>query len=446
MGDFVPPHNSEAEENVLGAMLISRKAIGRVVEVLGEEGDAFFLRSNQLLYRAMLALNRTGSPVDVVTVGSFLERRGRLEEVGGQAKLATLAQVVPSTGNVAHYARIVLELAEIRAVIRVTGAINRLAREPGERSNPELLDQAEQMFSELRLWKRRRSGEGKFRILTYGQLLHQYAEERGPDAPDPIRLGFGTLDAEMRGISRGQVCGVAARTAVGKTWLLNTVEHNVTANPDSGVLSLSLEMPGSEWAERALAIHSDVAPEQVEAWARQGELAGMSTEFERRMRNAMVCEDFVRLEEMGTLLDEARDRLPVPLRVVIVDYVGMLGADGRDVYERTSKVARGLKQVAKDHRVSMVVAMQLSRAGGNGSEPVDIQMLRDSGALEESMDFLIGAWRPGKDPKLTAGEQLMLRDVMRLRLLKNRKGEDGREVDVHFRPQSRKLVEHDAFH
>jgi hypothetical protein len=279
------------------------------------------------------------------------------------------------------------------------------------------------------------------RVKTYDELLEQYAAERSGPELAPVRLGFGTLDAELRGISAGQVLGFAARTAVGKTWFLGSVSEHFAGRTDAGSLTLSLEMPGAEWAERALAIHADVSPEEVEARARNGKLGELAGPFLERMRNAVVIDEPLALAGLPDAFADARLQLAVPLRLVLVDYLGMLGSDGRDAYERASALGQGLKQLAKAEQVPIFVAMQLSRAGGDGSEPVSMAMLRDSGVLEESLDFLLGAWRPGKVQSLTPPEAVALRDTLRVAILKNRKGEDGRIVDLLFRAASRRLYE-----
>jgi replicative DNA helicase len=285
------------------------------------------------------------------------------------------------------------------------------------------------------------SGGKQVDVRTFDELLVEYANERGVEEYAPVRLGFGSLDADMRGISAGQVCGIAARTAVGKTWALETVAHNFAARRDVGQLHLSLEMPGLEWAERALAIFADVAPEQVETWAKTGQLANNAGKFLEHMRHALVVEQAVRLAELPAVIEQARAKLAVPLRLVVLDYMGLLTGDGRDAYERASAVGLGLKRIAKAQRVAVIVATQVSRAGGDGAQPVTLAMLRDSGVIEESLDFLLGAWRPGKADGLNPVERDDLRDVMRVALLKNRKGRDGRTVDLRFRPASRRLVE-----
>lgn len=274
-------------------------------------------------------------------------------------------------------------------------------------------------------------------LKGYGELIAAYQRQRSNPDQAVVRLGFGSLDADMRGISPGQVCGFAARTSVGKTWALATVEHNAMLY--YGVLSLSLEMPGLEWAERALAIFRDVAPEQVEIWAREKVLEQQAASFISATRNVLVCEDAVHVQSLDRLIEAARSRIPV--RLVMIDYLGLIGANGRDAYERASTIGKALKEVAKKQGVSIVVAMQLSRAGGDGSTPVTLDMLRDSGVIEEALDFCIGCWRPGRNANADPQEQMQLQDVMRCQLLKNRKGPENRIVDLEFRPDSRKLFE-----
>lgn len=276
------------------------------------------------------------------------------------------------------------------------------------------------------------------RVRTFDELLVQYRAERGGER-DPIHLGWGTLDSEIRGISDGQVLGVAARTAVGKTWALNSIT-DYYGSTSVGTLVASLEMPGIEWAERQLAISEDISPEEVEKWAK-GDVDLDTTRFTEKMESVVVCDQSVELYELPLLIGEARDRLHVPLRAIIIDYLGLLGVRGRDAYERTSTIGKGLKELSKSERLSCIVAMQLSRAGGDGSSEVTLEMLRDSGVLEESLDFLLGCWRPGKARELTPAERRDLMNVMRVAILKNRKGKEGRVVDLLFRDRSQKVYE-----
>jgi replicative DNA helicase len=279
-------------------------------------------------------------------------------------------------------------------------------------------------------------------VRSYDELAEEYVKERTQENFEPVRLGFGSIDADIRGISPGQVMAFAARTATGKTWMLNSVTHGFAVRRDVGQLSLSLEMPGPEWLERQLAIHLDEPPERIEELAKDGGLGSEIGRFLERMRHALVIDQPLSLHALPGAFNAARERLgDVPLRLVVIDYLGLLEVSGRDAYERASTIGKGLKNVAKQERVAVVVAMQLSRAAGDGHDAVTLSMLRDSGVLEEAMDFVVGAWRPGKAANLDPITSMELRDVLRVALLKNRKGLDGRVVDLRFRPDSRQVYE-----
>src|SRR5687768_12302054 len=142
----VPPQNLEAEESVLGAMLLSPGAIGAVTEILS--ADDFYRESHGIVFRACLALYQQGEPVDAITLVDALEERGELEKVGGRARIHELAALVPATANAAHYARIVREMATLRGLVRAGSEIARLGQErPGETT--DLVDRAEQVVFEL---------------------------------------------------------------------------------------------------------------------------------------------------------------------------------------------------------------------------------------------------------------------------------------------------------
>lgn len=274
------------------------------------------------------------------------------------------------------------------------------------------------------------------RVKSFAQLLQQYKDERPTDR-QPVRLGFGSIDHDTRGVSDGQVCGLAARTAVGKTWALNSITHNLAAAKVGGVV-LSLEMPGVEWAERQMAIYADVQPEEVEKWAK-GQRQLPVKEFCNHMSSFVLCDNSLQLNEISGVIAEARSKLGKQMRAVLIDYLGLIDARG-DAYERISAVGKGLKELAKYERVAVVVAMQLSRAAGNGSEEVRLEMLRDSGVLEESVDFLLGCWRPEYANAYKPAEP-NLKGTMRVKILKNRKGPAGRVVDLRFKELSQRLYE-----
>jgi replicative DNA helicase len=189
-GAIVPPQNLEAEESVLGAMLLSPTAIGAVTEVL--DGSDFYRESHGVIYRGALALYGKGEPVDAITLSNELDERGELERVGGSAKIAELAALVPSTSNAEHYARIVKEMATLRGLVRVGQEIQRLGQDrPGQTT--DLVDRAEQMVFELA--QERVTGDfahiNDLLKESFARIMHLY--EAGVDITG-IPSGFRELD------------------------------------------------------------------------------------------------------------------------------------------------------------------------------------------------------------------------------------------------------------
>jgi replicative DNA helicase len=276
---------------------------------------------------------------------------------------------------------------------------------------------------------------------TFAEVLTSYERERRSPEREPIRLGWPSIDAELRGIAPGQVLGIAGRTATGKTWVLASLSANLAVRPGIGALICSLEQTAEEWTERQAGIFAQVAPATIEGWAKAGELEHRVSGFAEKFSNVLILDATTSMAELPEALQAARDRLSVPLRVVLVDYAGLVSTQGKDAYERASRLALGLKALAKSERIAIVAAMQLSRAGGDGSEPVSRSMLRDSGVLEESVDALLGIWRPGKAAGLDPAETANLENVLRCSVLKNRRGRDGATVDLMFNAESRRVYE-----
>jgi replicative DNA helicase len=285
-----------------------------------------------------------------------------------------------------------------------------------------------------------------FEFVNYGEALAAYVKEQTDPDRKPISLGWPSVDDRIRRLSTGQVLAFAGRTFTGKTWALLSIVHNFAPRKDSGCLLVSLEMPVGEVAERQFAIHAGVSPEQVEEWARGGHIIQRARAFAERYENVLLFGGAMTLRDLPEAIRQAKERLARrnrTLRLILIDYLSLLQAQGRDVYERASAVGAGLKPIALSENVAIVAATQLSRAGGDGSEPVTASMLRDSGVIEESVDVILGAWQPGRKASLTPAERLALQDVLRVAVLKARRmGSGGRDVvDLRFARDSRLVYE-----
>jgi len=217
----VPPQNLEAEESVLGAMLLSPGAIGAVTEILSAED--FYRESHGTVYRACLALYQQGEPVDAITLVDSLEERGELEHVGGRARIHELAALVPATANAAHYARIVREMATLRGLVRAGSEIARLGQErPGETT--DLVDRAEQIVFDLaqqRVTSDFTHIEGLLKE-SFERIMHLY--EAGADVTG-CPTGFKELDKLTSGFQPGNLIIIAARPSMGKTSLVLNVSQ-----------------------------------------------------------------------------------------------------------------------------------------------------------------------------------------------------------------------------
>src|SRR5205823_11900732 len=244
----VPPQNLEAEESVLGAMMISPGAIGAVSEIL--DASDFYRESHAKIYRAALGLYAKGEPVDAITLVDELEERGELEDVGGRVRLHELAALVPATANAAHYARIVHETATLRGLIRAGGEIARLGWErPGEAG--DLVDQAEQIVFDLS--QQRVSGE----LDHIDQLLKDSFErittlyEAGADITG-TPSGYRDLDRITSGFQPGNLIILAARPSMGKSAFALCMAANIAVRHNLPVGIFSLEMSKSEVTQRLM--------------------------------------------------------------------------------------------------------------------------------------------------------------------------------------------------
>ena len=262
----VPPQNLEAEESVLGAMLLSATAVGTVSEIL--DASDFYRESHAKIYRACLGLWAKGEPVDAITLADELDDRSELEAVGGPAKVAELAALVPSTSNVEHYARIVKEMATLRGLVRTGQEIQRLGQErPGEVQ--DLVDRAEQMVFELGQ-QRATSDFSHIEALLkesferISQLVEIGAEVTG------VPSGFRELDLLTSGFQPGNLVILAARPSMGKSGARRSASPRTSpCAHDVPVALFTLEMSKAEVTQRMMCSEGKVESQRL----RTGRLA-----------------------------------------------------------------------------------------------------------------------------------------------------------------------------
>src|SRR5438874_9973527 len=391
---IAPPQNLEAEESVLGAMLLSPGAIGAVSEVL-DAGD-FYRESHAKLYRAALALSAKGEPVDAITLVDQLEERGELDAVGGRPRVHELAALVPATANAAHYARIVHEMGTLRGLIRVGQEIARLGWErPGETT--DLLDQAEQVLFDLS------QGRVQSEFSHIEELLKESFEritalyEAGVDVTG-VPSGFRELDKLTSGFQPGNLVIVAARPSMGKSALALCAAVNIAVRHSIPVALFTLEMSKSEVTQRLMCSEGKVESQRL----RTGKLAqddwSRLTAACDKLMKAPIYVDDTGSTTMMDIRSKARrltSRIP-SLGLIVVDYLQLMtsGQSMENRVQEVSQISRQLKVLARDLEVPILALSQLSRAVEQRADkrPM-LSDLRESGSIEQDADLVAFIYR-----------------------------------------------------
>ncbi len=394
MSAIVPPQNLEAEESVIGAMLLSATAIGAVTEVV-EAGD-FYRESHGTIFRAALGLYGKGEPVDAITLANELDERGELERVGGTAKIAELAATVPATSNAEHYARIVKEMATLRGLVRVGQEIQRLGQtRPGETT--DLVDRAEQMVFELA--QERVSGDfAHIHDLlneSFARIMHLY--EAGVDVTG-VPSGFRELDKLTSGFQPGNLVIIAARPSMGKSALALCTAANLAVRHETPVALFTLEMSKSEVTQRLMCSEAKVESQRL----RSGRLAQddwprLTAACDKLMKAPIYVDDTgsITMMELRSKARRLKSREP-KLGMIIVDYLQLMtsGSNPENRVQEVSQISRQLKVLARDLEVPILALSQLSRAveQRHDKRPI-LSDLRESGSIEQDADLVAFVYR-----------------------------------------------------
>jgi replicative DNA helicase len=390
----VPPQNLEAEESVLGAMMISPGAIAAVSEVL-DAGD-FYRESHAKIYRAALQLFNKSEPVDAITLTNELEQRGELDTIGGRVRLHELARLVPATANARHYAEIVRENATLRGLIRAGGEIAQLGWER-EGEPDELVARAEQLVYEL--GESRTQGElvlfKDTLVETFQRISHLY--ESGAEVTG-LASGFKDLDRITAGFQPANLVIIAARPSMGKSAFALEIANHVAVDQQKPCAFFSLEMSRQEVAQRLICSRGKVDAHHIRTgklakddWPRLAQACG-------QLESAPLYVDdtpALSLLELRARAQTLKRREP-NLGLVVVDYLQLMttGRSEESRLQEVSSISRGLKEIAKDLDVPVVALSQLNRSPEqrHDKRPM-LSDLRESGSIEQDADLVMFLYR-----------------------------------------------------
>ena len=388
----VPPQSIEAELSVLGAMMLKKEAVTQAIEML--HAHEFYRQAHRAVFEAMEGLVRDGEPVDIVTVTESLKKSGRLDQVGGVSFLANLTNSVPSTANLAHYAKIVKEKALLRALIDASTEIAGAAYEASE-DVARQLDDAEQKI--LAIAGGRIMGSfTPIKEVVFDAVDRVSVLARSKGGITGLSTGLATLDSVTRGLQKSDLIVVAARPAMGKTaFVLNLATH--VALQGKTVAFFSLEMPREQLMHRIFCAEGQIDATRLargelddDEWSRLVKVA------DRMLKAELYFDDTSSTTVMDIRTRARRLKSEHGLDLIAIDYLQLIQAPGR-AENRTLAVAemtRSLKVLARELEVPIIVLSQLSRAteGRSDKRPM-LSDLRESGSIEQDADIVMFLYR-----------------------------------------------------
>ncbi|WP_162942265.1 replicative DNA helicase [Desertimonas flava] len=400
-GSRVPPHNLPAEEAVLGALLLSREALGAVIEA-GLRYDDFYKPAHQHIYDVAVSVSQSGGPADTITVADELQRLGLLEAVGGVETLHHLQNATPAISNAGHYAKIVADAAMLRRLIMVAGEISEIAY-----SGPDNVDQAldEAETKVFKVADRRVSDTyaeiGELMKGAIERIEENYA--RG-DTITGIPTGYQDLDELLSGLQPSTLNIIGARPAMGKTAFGLGMATNVAKVSGKAVLVFSLEMGHIELTQRILSSEAEVDSTKIRNgklsesdWARIGRAIG-------RLEVPLYLDDNPRVTVMEIRAKARRLKMQKgDLGLILIDYLQLMsgGGNAENRQLEVSEISRNLKILARELEVPIVALSQLSRnLEARADKKPMLSDLRESGCLTASTRLL----RADTNTEITLGE------------------------------------------
>lgn len=399
-----PPHSVEAEQSVLGGLLLENEAWDRIADVLGVED--FYRHDHRLIYQHISTLVEHNKPADMVTVAESLENSAQLSGVGGIAYLGALVQNIPSAANIRRYAEIVRERAIMRRLVEVGSGISDSAFNPQGRDASTLLDEAEARIFEIKEHGARASQgfiDIKSVLPMVVERLDKLSQLDDPTGVTGIPTGFNDLDNMTSGMQPGELIIVAGRPSMGKTaFALNIAEH-VALNTDHAVAVFSLEMPSTQLAMRLIGSVGRIDQHKMrtgqledEDWERLTYALGKLNEApihidETGGINAMELRARARrLKRQVETLEGKK------LGLIVVDYLQLM-TSVRQTENRATEVAeisRSLKSLAKELEVPLIALSQVNRKIEDRTDKRPVMSdLRESGAIEQDADVILFLYR-----------------------------------------------------
>jgi replicative DNA helicase len=396
----VPPHSIEAEQSVLGGLLLDNSAWDRAGDLLTDSD--FYRWEHRHIYAAIGALVNATRPADVITVFEQLQSHGKAEECGGLVYLNALAQSVPSAANLRRYAEIVRERAILRKLVATSDEIATAAFNPQGRQVSEILDEAEgKIFRIGEEGSRSKQGFQSMDQLVV-QLIDRVNElhENGAEDVTGVRTGFYDLDTMTAGLQPGDLIVLAARPSMGKTAFALNIGENVAVNEGLPVVVFSMEMGAAQLALRMVGSMGRIDQSNLRTGRLRDDEWGRLSEAVEKLGKVSMFID----ESPGLTPREVRARARRQARqcgqlgLIIVDYLQLMSGSGGGSDENRAteigEISRGLKSLAKELKCPVIALSQLNRSVETRTDKRPMMSdLRESGAIEQDADVIMFIYR-----------------------------------------------------
>jgi replicative DNA helicase len=392
----VPPHSIDAEQAVLGGLMLDERAWERIADKLYEED--FYRKDHRLIYRAIGDLANKNMPCDAVTLGEWFDSKGIAELVGGSSYVLQLANSTPSAANITAYAEIVREKSVLRQLIDAGTEITGDGFQPEGRSSQEILENAEQkVFRIAESGARGRKGFVAMRaaVKEAFQILHQRYESKG--SVTGLATGFADLDDLTAGLQPSDLIIVAARPSMGKTALAVNMAEHAALKSRKAVAIFSMEMSASQLAFRLISSLGRINQQHLRTGDIQEEEWPRVTSAITLLSDAKIFIDDTPALSPGELRARARRlKREHDLGLIVIDYLQLMAVPGNKENRATeiSEISRGLKALAKELNIPVIALSQLNRSLEQRTDKRPVMAdLRESGAIEQDADVIIFIYR-----------------------------------------------------
>ncbi|MGB0356883.1 MAG: replicative DNA helicase [Cytophagales bacterium] len=433
------PEAAHLEEGVLGGLLIEKDAIIDVVELL--KPSDFYQERHQLIYKAAVTLVNNSEAVDLITVANQLRKDGVLERVGNVSYLAYLTSQVAAADHIENHARIIVQYAMRRALIKVSTQVRQNAFDE-TKDIFDLVDKAEQSLFEVA------NENFRHKHLDISTLMHQAVQEleKKKDRPSGITgvpSGFISLDRLTLGWQPSDFVVVAGRPGMGKTSFMLALMRNASVDHQTPVAFFSLEMSSVQLVNRMIASEAGIAGEKIKK--------GNLQEYEWQQlyhKTSLLSKAPIYIDDTpGITLSEIRAKCrrlsKLGVKLVLIDYLQLIPGDGKIIREQqVSNITRSLKSLAKALDITIIAGAQLSRAveTQGGDKKPRLEHLRESGAIEQDTDQVLMLFRPEYYGMTQDDDGNDLQGQAEIILAKHRNGPTG-SVFLHYTSETTRFSE-----